>query len=64
MTEGGNQILIAIGEKVAYAALNYEFCHQRPPLYQREMADQPIRLFSRGFWFRRSADPRHHYRIG
>jgi hypothetical protein len=27
--------LVAIGEKGAYAALNYEFCHQRPPCIRR-----------------------------
>jgi hypothetical protein len=42
-------ILIAIGEKVAYAALNYEFCHQRPPLYQGKWLINPFAFFRAAF---------------
>ena len=40
-----NAVLVAIGEKGAYAALNYEFCHQRPPLYQGKWLIDPFAFF-------------------
>lgn len=42
-------ILIAIGEKGAYAALNYEFCHQRPPLYQGQWLINPFTFLCAAF---------------
>ncbi len=38
--------LVAIGSKGGYAALNYEFCHQRPPLYQGKWLVNPFSFFS------------------
>jgi hypothetical protein len=40
-----NAVLAAIGERGAYAALNYEFCHQRPPLYQGKWLINPFAFF-------------------
>lgn len=40
-----NAVLVAIGERGAYAALNYEFCHQRPPLYQGKWLINPFAFF-------------------
>jgi hypothetical protein len=31
---GRKSVLVAIGERGAYAAWNYDICQQRPPLYQ------------------------------
>ena len=42
-------ILVAIGEKGGYAALNYEFCHQRPPLYQGQWLINPFVFFRAAF---------------
>jgi hypothetical protein len=42
-------ILVSIGEKGAYAALNYEFCHQRPPLYQGQWLINPFAFFRAAF---------------
>ncbi len=42
-------VLVAIGEKGAYAALNYEFCHQRPPLYQGKWLVNPFAFFHAAF---------------
>jgi hypothetical protein len=42
-------VLVAIGEKGAYAALNYEFCHQRPPLYQGKWLVNPFAFFGAAF---------------
>jgi hypothetical protein len=46
---GRKSILVAIGEKGAYAALNYEFCHQRPPLYQGQWLINPFTFFCAAF---------------
>ena len=40
-----NAVLVAIGERGAYAALNYEFCHQRPPFYQGKWLINPFAFF-------------------
>jgi hypothetical protein len=42
-------VLVAIGEKGGYAALNYEFCHQRPPLYQGKWLVNPFAFFRAAF---------------
>jgi hypothetical protein len=42
-------VLVAIGEKGAYAAFNYEFCHQRPPLYQGKWLVNPFAFFRAAF---------------
>jgi hypothetical protein len=42
-------VLVAIGERGAYAALNYEFCHQRSPLYQGKWLIDPFALFRAAF---------------
>jgi hypothetical protein len=42
-------VLVAIGEKGAYAALNYEFCHLRPPLYQGKWQINPFAFFRAAF---------------
>jgi hypothetical protein len=42
-------ILVSIGEKGGYAALNYEFCHQRPPLYQGQWLINPFSFFRAAF---------------
>jgi hypothetical protein len=42
-------VLVAIGEKGAYAALNYEFCHQRAPLYQGKWLVNPFAFFGAAF---------------
>jgi hypothetical protein len=49
--QDGNRktVLVAIGEKGGYAALNYEFCHQRPPLYQGKWLVNPFAFFGAAF---------------
>jgi hypothetical protein len=42
-------VLVSIGETGAYAALNYEFCHQRPPLYQGQWLINPFAFFRAAF---------------
>jgi hypothetical protein len=42
-------VAVAIGKKGAYAGLNYEFCHQRPPLYQGKWLIDPFAFFSAAF---------------
>ena len=42
-------VLVAIGKKGGYAALNYEFCHQRPPLYQGKWLVNPFAFFRAAF---------------
>jgi len=42
-------VVVAIGEKGGYAALNYEFCHQRPPLYQGKWLVNPFAFFRAAF---------------
>jgi hypothetical protein len=42
-------VLVAIGDKGGYAALNYEFCHQRPPLYQGKWLINPFAFFDAAF---------------
>ena len=46
---GRKSILVAIGEKGVYAAWNYEFCHQRPPLYRGQWFINPFTLFRSAF---------------
>jgi hypothetical protein len=41
--------LVAIGPRGAYAALDYEFCHQRPPLYQGKWLVNPFTFFHEAF---------------
>ncbi|HSV25535.1 MAG TPA: hypothetical protein VLJ17_21225 [Xanthobacteraceae bacterium] len=43
--------LVAIGNKGGYAALNYEFCHQRPPLYQGKWLINPFAFFRAALGF-------------
>jgi hypothetical protein len=42
-------VLVAIGDKGGYAALNYEMCHQRAPLYQGEWIINPFEFFRAAF---------------
>ena len=42
-------VLVAIGERGGYAALNYEYCHQRPPLYQGKWLVDPFAFFRAAF---------------
>lgn len=42
-------VLVAIGKEGAYAALNYEFCHGRPPLYQGRWLIDPFVFFHAAF---------------
>jgi hypothetical protein len=42
-------IPVAVGERGAYAALNYELCHSRPPLYQGKWLINPFAFFRAGF---------------
>jgi hypothetical protein len=42
-------VAVAIGKKGAYAGLNYEFCHPRPPLYQGKWLINPFAFFSAAF---------------
>lgn len=42
-------VAVAIGSKVAYAALNYEFCHPRPPLYLGRWLINPFEFFRLAF---------------
>ena len=44
-----NTVLVAIGERGGYAALNYEFCDQRPPLYQGKWLVNPFAFFRAAF---------------
>ncbi|MBR1123215.1 hypothetical protein JQ628_16940 [Bradyrhizobium lablabi] len=39
-------VLVAIGGRGGYAALGYEFCHQRPPLYQGRWLINPFAFFA------------------
>lgn len=48
---------IAIGQKGAYAALNYEFCHQRSPLYQGRWLINPFAFFRAAFGFSNEPAP-------
>ena len=41
--------LVAIGPRGGYAALNYEFCHSRPPLYQGRWLINPFAFFRAAF---------------
>jgi len=41
--------LVTIGERGGYAAFNYEFCHQRPPLYQGKWLINPFAFFGAAF---------------
>jgi hypothetical protein len=49
--QDGNRktVLVAIGERGGYAALNYEFCHQRAPLYQGKWLVNPFAFFGAAF---------------
>ncbi len=48
--EGGRRsALVAIGAKGAYAALNYEMCPPRPPLYQGRWLINPFEFFRAAF---------------
>ena len=38
-------VLVAVGPRGAYAAFNYEFCHQRPPLFQGRWLINPFNFF-------------------
>jgi hypothetical protein len=38
-------VLVAIGRMGGYAALNYEYCHQRPPLYRGKWLINPFAFF-------------------
>ena len=42
-------VAVAVGRKGAYAASNFEFCHQRPPLYQGKWLINPFVFFSAAF---------------
>jgi len=42
-------VLVSIGERGAYAAWNYEMCHQRPPLYQGQWLINPFDFFRAAF---------------
>ena len=49
-SDGGRKtVLVAIGDRGAYAALNYELCHQRPPLYQGKWLINPFAFFRAAF---------------
>jgi hypothetical protein len=41
--------LVTIGERGGYAAFNYEFCHQRAPLYQGKWLINPFAFFGAAF---------------
>ena len=41
--------LVTIGERGGYAAFNYEFCHQRAPLYQGKWLINPFAFFDAAF---------------
>src|ERR1700722_5684968 len=41
--------LVAIGERGGYAAFNYEYCQQRPPLYQGKWLLDPFAFFRAAF---------------
>lgn len=42
---GRSSVLVAIGDRGAYAGLNYEMCHQRAPLYQGQWLINPFEFF-------------------
>ncbi len=46
---GRKSVVVAIGEKGGYAALNYEMCHQRAPLYQGQWLINPFDFFRSAF---------------
>jgi hypothetical protein len=48
---GRKSVLVAIGEKGAYAAWDYDMCHQRPPLYQAQWLINPFDFFRAAFGF-------------
>jgi hypothetical protein len=41
--------LVAAGDRGGYAAFNYEFCHQRPPLHRGMWMIDPFAFFKRAF---------------
>ena len=41
--------LVAIGQRGGYAASNYEYCHQQPPLYQGRWMVNPFTFFGAAF---------------
>jgi hypothetical protein len=41
--------LVTVGERGGYAAFNYEFCHQRAPLYQGKWLINPFTFFGAAF---------------
>ncbi len=46
---GAKSVLVAIGKKGAYAAWNYEMCHERSPLYQAQWLINPFEFFRAAF---------------
>ena len=42
---GRKTALVAVGSRGGYAALNYEFCHPQPPLYQGRWLINPFEFF-------------------
>jgi hypothetical protein len=42
-------VMVAIGERGGYAALNYEYCHQRSPLYQGKWLVDPFAFLRAAF---------------
>ncbi|MBR0842130.1 hypothetical protein JQ607_18175 [Bradyrhizobium liaoningense] len=42
-------VLVALGGRGGYAAFGYEFCHQRPPLYQGRWLLNPFVFFAAAF---------------
>jgi hypothetical protein len=42
-------VLVAIGGRGGFAAFGYEFCHQRPPLYQGRWLIDPFAFFAAAF---------------
>jgi polysaccharide biosynthesis protein PelA len=42
---GRKTALVAVGSRGGYAALNYEFCHPQPPLYQGRWLINPFQFF-------------------
>ena len=46
---GRKSVLVAIGERGAYAAWNFDMCHQRPPLYQAQWLINPFDFFRGAF---------------
>jgi hypothetical protein len=41
--------LVTVNDKGGYAAFNYEFCHQRPPLHQGRWLIDPFAFFHKAF---------------